>query len=291
MNPPEFLDVDVGHATVGALRWPGIAGARPVVAVHGITSNAWAWDPVAHHLAGGAHLVAVDLRGRGRSHEAGGPFGIRRHADDVAAVIEQLDPGGPVVVAGHSMGAFVALMVATRHPALVADLVLVDGGAPIEIEADADVDEVLETTLGPALERLDKIWVDRSSYLAMWSAHPAFSAGIGVDLERDLLADLVEVDGGFRTAVDVAAVRQDGRELLADTEVRSLLDSIGPPVTILRAPDGLLGSPPPLIGDDVVMQHPRHRWIDVDGTNHYTLLLGPAGARTVADTVRAAIAP
>ena len=78
---------------MGALRWEGIEGARTVVALHGITSNAWSWDPVAHHLAGGANLVSLDLRGRGRSYEAAGPFGIRQHADDVAAVIEQL--GGP----------------------------------------------------------------------------------------------------------------------------------------------------------------------------------------------------
>ncbi|NND74917.1 MAG: alpha/beta fold hydrolase [Ilumatobacter sp.] len=285
---PEFVTFDVDGAALGALHWPGIDGAPTVVAVHGITANAWAWDPIAHHLAGGADLVAVDLRGRGRSHTSGGPFGIRRHADDVAAIIEQL--GGPVVVAGHSMGAYVALMAAERHPALVKDLVLVDGGAPLELPDDADVDEVLEATLGPAIERLGKLWVDRTSYYSMWSAHPAFADGISVDLERNLLADLVEVDGGFRTAVDVDAVRHDGRELFADIEVRSLLETHPAPVTIIRAPHGLLGTPPPLISDDVVARHTRHRWVEVPDTNHYTVLLGPRGGPVVADHVRIAIA-
>ncbi len=285
---PEFLSFDVDGATLGALRWPGIDGAATVVAVHGITANAWSWDPIAHHLAGGAHLVAIDLRGRGRSHEVPGPHGIRRYADDVAAVIEQL--GGPLVVAGHSMGAFVALMTAERHPAAVKDLVLVDGGAPIDVDDGADIDAALEMTLGPALERLGKTWADRTSYYSMWSAHPAFAEGISIDLERNLLADLVEVDDGFRTAVDVAAVRHDGRELLADAEVRALLEMHPAPVTIIRAPNGLLGAPPPLISDDVVARHPRHRWIDVPDTNHYTVLMGPRGGPVVADTLRAAIA-
>ncbi len=87
---PEFLTFDVGDAELGALRWAGIDGTPTVVALHGITSNAWAWDPVAHHLAGAAHVVALDLRGRGRSVDAPGPYGIRQHADDVARVIEQL---------------------------------------------------------------------------------------------------------------------------------------------------------------------------------------------------------
>ena len=76
-QPPEFLSFDVGGTTVGALRWNGISGAPTIVAIHGITANAWSWDPVAHQLAGGAHLVAIDLRGRGRSHNATGPFGMR----------------------------------------------------------------------------------------------------------------------------------------------------------------------------------------------------------------------
>lgn len=201
---PEFLTFDVDGDELGALRWEGDAGVPTIVAIHGITANAWSWDPVAHHLAGAAHLVAIDLRGRGRSFEAPGHFGIRRHADDVAAVIEQL--GGPVLVAGHSMGAYVALMLARRHPESVGELVLVDGGTPLPLDGANSIDEVLETTLGPALDRLTKVWPDRSSYLAMWSNHAAFADGISTDLARDLLADLVEVDGGFRAAVAASAV-------------------------------------------------------------------------------------
>ena len=244
---PEFLDFTVGTDQLAALRWPGLLGTPTIVAVHGITANAWAWDPFAHHLAGGAQVVALDLRGRGQSLETAGPYGIRRHADDVAAVIEQLD--GPAFVLGHAMGAVVALMVAQRHPDLVRDIVLVDGGPPLPCPGgpDLDLDEVLDTLLGPDIRRISTIWPDRVSYHAMWAAHPAFGHGIGPDLERNLLTELVEVDDGFRVAVSEEAVRQDGRELLADHEVRELLDRHEAPVTIVRAEFGMLGSPPPLI--------------------------------------------
>jgi pimeloyl-ACP methyl ester carboxylesterase len=285
---PEFLDFDIGGATLGALRWPGIAGAPTIVAVHGITANAWSWDPVAHHLAGAAHLISIDLRGRGRSVEVPGPFGIRRHADDVAAVIAGI--GGPVVVAGHSMGAYVALMAAKRHPDAVRDLVLVDGGTPLPVQDGADIDELLASTLGPALERLSKIWSDRTSYYAMWANHPAFADGISVDLERNLLADLVAVDDGFRTAVHERAVTVDGRELLADAEVRSLLGDHRSAVRIIRAPNGLNGAPPPLISDEMVERFSQHDWIPVAGSNHYTVLMGADGASIVARSLRAALA-
>ncbi len=283
---PEFLGYTVGADRIAALRWPGLLGTPTIVAVHGLTANAWAWDPFAHHLAGGAQIVALDLRGRGQSLETAGPYGIRRHADDVAAVIEQLD--GPAFVIGHSMGAAVTLMVAQRHPHLVRDIVLVDGGPPLPHPGgpDIDLDGVLDTLIGPDIQRIGTIWPDRVSYHAMWAAHPAFGHGIGPDLERNLLAELIEVDGGFRVAVSEAAVRQDGRELLADHEVRTLLDRHETPVSIVRAEFGTTGSPPPTITNAQRDRYPRHRWIEGTGLNHYSVVNSAAGATLVADVVR-----
>jgi lipase len=198
-------------------------------------------------------------------------------------VIERL--GAPAVVTGHSMGASVALLAAERHSDAVGDLVLVDGGTPLP-RSDDDPDTMLERTLGPAINRLGTIWPDRVSYQAMWARHPAFVEGIGPDLERNLLADLVEVDGGFRTAVDETAVRIDGADLFGDDEIATLLDRRGAPVTIVRAEFGLMGEPPPLIPASVRDRYPNHRWIEAPGLNHYTVLASPAGAALVANALR-----
>ncbi len=291
---------DAGDAELGALHWQaGVEGAPTVLAIHGITANAWSWDPVAHQLHGGVDLVAVDLRGRGRSWTQPGPVGLRQHADDLAAVIGQL--GGPVVVAGHSMGTYVALLLAERHPALVRSLVLVDGGTAlylpdppvgddgVPMPANEWIDHVLDVSLGPAIERIEKVWPDRVSYQAMWAQHPAFVDGISADLERNLLADLIEVEGGFRTMVDPDAVRLNGRELFADEEVRSTLDRHPEPATLIRAEFGLMGTPPPLIADDLIDRYPQHRWIRADGLNHYTVMNSRTGATLVADEIRHAI--
>jgi len=281
----EFLEFTVDDTALGALSWSGILGAPTLVAVHGITSNAWAWDPLAHHLAGAADLVAVDLRGRGRSYGASEPYGIGRHADDIAAVIEQV--GGPVVLIGHSMGAFVVQMVAERRPELVRDIILVDGGTPPSIPADGDLDAALDKMLGPGLDRIRTVWPDRVSYHAMWAGHPAFADGIGPDLERNLLADLIEAEGGgFRAAVVETAVRVDGHEMLADPEVRTLLDRRHEPTTIVRAEFGMLGVPPPFITEEVRARYPQHHWVEAPGLNHYTVINSASGAALVAGTVR-----
>ena len=171
-----------------------------------------------------------------------GPVGLRQHADDVAAVIEQTRRAGRGGRA--SMGTYVALLLAERHPAAraVARARRRRHGAVPARSARRDdgtvtpkdefIDEVLDVSLGPVIERLGKVWPDRASYQAMWAQHPAFVDGIGPDLERNLLADLTETDGGFRMMVDPAAVRLNGRELFADDEVRTALDRHPEPATI-----------------------------------------------------------
>jgi hypothetical protein len=160
------------------------------------------------------------------------------------------------------------------------------GALPSRRPRDGDVDAALDRMFGPALERLHTVWPDRVSYHAMWASHPAFSGGIGPDLERNLLADLIEVDGGFRIAVTDAAVRVDGRDLLANPEVRTLLDRRTQPTTIVRAEFGMLGGPPPFIDDRVKARYPQHRWIDARGLNHYTVINSAAGATLVARSLR-----
>ena len=55
-----------GGVHLHAHRWDGTG--RPFVLVHGLASNARLWDGVAARLADAGHrVVAVDLRGHGRS--------------------------------------------------------------------------------------------------------------------------------------------------------------------------------------------------------------------------------
>ena len=279
---PETLRVDVGDTELGVVRWPG--DGPTVVAVHGITANAWSWSAVARHLEGRAELLAVDLRGRGASADAPPPFGMRRHADDLAAICEQLGRDR-VVAAGHSMGAYVVLTCAERHPALVSRLVLVDGGHTVPLPDGMSPQDALDATIGPAIARLQRVWADRVEYRTMWSEHPAFAAGLTPELERYLLSDLTPCEGGFRSVVNEQAVRSDGAELLVDDEMRSLLERRIEPAVVVRAETGLMATPPPFVGDEWIDRCPQHDWRFVAGANHYTVLVGDDGASVVADAL------
>jgi pimeloyl-ACP methyl ester carboxylesterase len=100
----------------------------PVLAAHGLSSNARMWDGVATALAALGHPVAaLDQRGHGRSIRAAG-YDFATLTDDLIAVADALGWNGPVVAAGHGWGGNVVLELAARRPSRLAGIALVDGG-------------------------------------------------------------------------------------------------------------------------------------------------------------------
>jgi pimeloyl-ACP methyl ester carboxylesterase len=142
VESPELITVDAGPVGLGARSWKGGAG-RPVLLVHGLSSNARLWDGVGAHLAGAGHpVVAVDLRGHGTSAavsdtddeddlDAPAVDATGAAARDLANICAGLGwdrVGGGVTVAGQSWGGNVVLQFAANRPDLVHGLALVDGG-------------------------------------------------------------------------------------------------------------------------------------------------------------------
>lgn len=93
-----------------------------VVLAHGWTLDSTTWAPVSSALAGpGARVVRYDHRGHGRSGAADpASMTLDQLADDLAAVVAEAAPTGPLVLAGHSMGGMTLMALAERHPDVVA---------------------------------------------------------------------------------------------------------------------------------------------------------------------------
>jgi len=275
---------------------PGAADAPVVVTLHGITASGLAWSQVAELLGRGVTLLSLDLRGRGASSSHPGPYGIELHANDVIAVCDQIGIN-QVVVAGHSMGAFVAAVCAVHNTDRISAVVLVDGGLPLAVPGDRSPDEIIDDIVGPAVARLGMTWESRQHYHAFWKKHPAFSrsedwtAHVEGYIDYDMVPHLEPV----RSRVSETAVRFDGSELITRTNLATAAADIRQPSWLLRAPRGILDDPAnPLIGDDEVMDflkaNPGVHYVQVPDVNHYTILMGKKGAAAVADAIRAAIA-
>ncbi|WP_433469462.1 alpha/beta fold hydrolase [Spirillospora sp. CA-128828] len=99
--------------TSGSLRLHALdygGDGAPVVVLPGITSPAIAMDFVARELPG--RPIVLDVRGRGLSDD-GPSYTLDDYAADTLALIDALDLKDPVLL-GHSMGARIAAVTATR---------------------------------------------------------------------------------------------------------------------------------------------------------------------------------
>jgi pimeloyl-ACP methyl ester carboxylesterase len=99
---------------------------EPLLLLHGFGGCANEWEAFAPKLAERYRVIAIDLRGHGRSTNPSRTFTMRQSGADVLALLDS--PRLPRVRAiGISAGAMTLLHVATRHPDRVQGLVLVGG--------------------------------------------------------------------------------------------------------------------------------------------------------------------
>jgi pimeloyl-ACP methyl ester carboxylesterase len=288
------LDVDVEGGRLAVYRFGAAPADAPLVlAIHGITSTSRSWLATARALGDRAALLAVDLRGRGRSDQLPAPFGLDAHVRDMIAVLDGLG-SERAVVAGHSLGAYIAARLATAHPDRVRSLVLVDGGLTIPDSERADPEAFLTSFLGPTVERLKMTFPDLSAYQEWWAQHPAVvHADIDrTDLDEYAAHDLVGEAPHLRSSVNPQVIRDDGVDITRPQDAARLMV----PAVLLCATRGMVDDPNPMqplsnVEEWAAADPERRRAIEVPDTNHYSIAWGAHGARAVADEIAAALEP
>ena len=295
------IELPVGSLAVHDLS-RGVASedAPVVLAVHGITGNGLAWRRVAdevdrRHGPGRVRFLAPDLRGRGGSRGAPGPFGLAAHVEDLRSIASIF--GAKPILVGHSMGAFIAALACATHPDTFAGAVLVDGGLAFPGPAVLDIDEALTAVIGPAMARLSMRFDSEADYLDFWSAHPALGPALqseaGEAVRQYVLHDLVpapEDPGRLVSSCVLDAVRSDGADVLADGATHAAVRrsvELGVPVDFVWAERGLLDEPQGLYDERRLAALDLPPEIDVTrvDANHYTVVFDELGTTAIADAI------
>jgi pimeloyl-ACP methyl ester carboxylesterase len=122
----------VQHLTTNGTRLSVAVGGRgpTLVLLHGWPQTGRVWRHVMAPLAEEYTVVVPDLRGAGDSERPADGYTKTNQAEDLRGVLRELGLSGPAVVAGHDIGAMVALAWAAAHPPDVAALVLLDALLP-----------------------------------------------------------------------------------------------------------------------------------------------------------------
>jgi pimeloyl-ACP methyl ester carboxylesterase len=266
----------------GDLAYEVLTGtSEPVLAIHGISSHRrlWSW---LHAEAPELTLVAPDLRGRADSIAVGGPFGMARHADDLAAVLDALGLDR-VHVVGMSMGGFVAVHLAHRHAERVKSLVLVDGGFPMAAPPGLTRDNV-STAFADRVGRLGRTWESVDAFADYFCA----STAPLLDRHDPLLRHYLEHD--LRDGV----VRLSGTALVADaTDVffgETPWPDVSVPIRFLHAEWSSGRDTPPAYPPAAVERYAAQcvSVVALEGLDHAGSIMTSTGARATAAALREA---
>lgn len=141
----------------------------PVLLVHGWTCDSHDWVFQLDAFAERHRVIAVDLRGHGRSSAPASDYTAQRYAADIALLLERLGVD-QVVVVGHSLGGSVAAVLAVEYPELVRAMVAVEPayGQPeaavewmreMSAQFGDDAGNELATQLQAATEPLAPAWL------------------------------------------------------------------------------------------------------------------------------------
>ena len=120
---------------LSARDYAAVAGQAklPVIAIHGLTRNAADFEDIAPQLAlAGRRVLAVDVRGRGRSDRATDPMTYQpaTYAQDVLGLLSVLGIERAVFV-GTSMGGLITMAIAAIRSKVVAGAILNDIGPEV----------------------------------------------------------------------------------------------------------------------------------------------------------------
>ena len=274
LQPVGYEDADISLASgrLRVRRW-GATDAPAVVCVPGLSANLCGFDRLAERLAGGTRqLVAIDLRGRGRSEVTGpGTYGWRNHARDVLGIADAV--GAPsFAVIGQSSGAAIAMTCAQLAPSRVERLVLVDlAGSPDE------------RALGPVVASVSRLGTVYPSAQAAIALIKQFGIIPGWDeyWDRYFGYELRDVNGGVASSTDRGAVLEDlgyGDAMYwpsPEAPIHALWNAVTIPALVLRARQEIMPGfgfiLPAAEAERFAAAVPSARVAEIDA-NHYTII-------------------
>lgn len=234
---------------------------RPLILLHGGLGAIEMFGPNLAALENGRQLIGVDLQGHGRTADIDRPLSVELMADDIAALIRELELDRPDIM-GYSLGGGVALQTAIRHPDVVGKLVIVS----TPFRRDAFYPEILAQQ-GYVNESAAEFMKQTPMYELYSSLAPRPE-----DFPRLLgkIGEAMKLDFDFSR--DIAGIEATTLIVAADGD-------IFPPAHAVEM-FGLLGGGKRDSGWDG-SGHPKSQLAILPGLTHYNIFSAPALAATV----------
>jgi len=274
MKKPVLKKVEGNGVGIQLAMWQGVG--KPVLCIHGLTANCRNWDVIADALTPGHFVMAMDLRGRGRSDRPSSGYDIEHHCRDIESLLAELKIPSCALM-GHSLGAIIALAYAAGHPEQVEGIVLIDGGGELSEEQKNKVLAGIQHSL----DRLGKVFPSFEAYREHMQSTPLLQPWSPA-MDNFLAHDLERAPEGVSSSIRLEAIQEELVNL-ARLDIGSLYPQVQCPALILRAREGMEAHDDILLPQDVLdrmlREIPRVQHMDMEKGNHYTIMFQKDGRR------------
>lgn len=246
--------VDTPEIRLRYLEWGDPAG-EPLLLLHGIGQTAHTWAYFATAIKHRYRVIAIDQRGHGDSGWApDSDYSTTAHGRDLDAVIERLKLAAFALI-GFSMGGRNAMGLASRHPAKVSRLVIVEAGPERPRPGASQARQFMS---GADLASSVEDFVERAIRFNPRRSREA--------LRESLLHNLRQLPGGAWTWKYDPILRDPNRRLSPWGDLWQALAKIGCPTLIVRGAD----SPvlPPEQAARMVETIPDARIVTISAAGH-----------------------
>jgi pimeloyl-ACP methyl ester carboxylesterase len=263
--------VRAGDLTFHYVKWG--SGGAPIVAIHGLTANAYCFQYLADGLSSRFQLYAYDLRGRGDSDKPAHGYSVPIHVADLAHLIDALGLERPILI-GHSLGALVALYFAAHHPDKLSKLVLVDAGTPLPWDTPREQPAWLTASINRLGTPVPSFAEYTQRLRAAQFIGPYWNEYFEIYFQHDVRHNS---DGSVVAKCYREGVLEEGQRY-AEARPEDQWAAVEVPTLLLRAGKGLFFDNDQLIPAEAAAaarQQIKHcQFVNFPALNHYTILLG-----------------
>jgi len=192
-------------------------GLEPIIFLHGFPFDKSAWKPQIDFLKNTYRVIAIDIRGFGKSSAGTDKMSMNLFAEDLIKFMDALEIK-TAVVCGLSMGGFILLNAANRFPERFSALILAD------TQCIADTQEVKESR-AKTIAQIEKEGTEKfAEYFLQAIFHPHT-----INNERGIVENIRGIIKNNSPEIIIAGLHA----LASRDETCSSLNRISVPVLIL----------------------------------------------------------
>jgi pimeloyl-ACP methyl ester carboxylesterase len=248
--------------TQGPLSYIDRGQGTPVLLVHGFPLDYTMWNAQIDALSARARVIAPDLRGYGQSPlgQVNSDRGITmdEYADELAELLDALHISEPIILAGFSMGGYIAWQFVRKHGHRLRALIQCD------TRAIADTDEARAGRIKMA----DNVAEWGSPRVAEMMGPKLLSAK-ALETRPELMAEIRRVVSNTSPAAIAAAQRG----MAARSDVTAMLPSIKVPTLILVGAEDAISTRDEM--REIAEAIPNAEFVEIPNSGHMTTMENP----------------